>query len=167
MQIIARDSPLWSYITPEVRDLIEDGEIVLNFVYENKESSKSQISDYSFIVFPFAKAFEGFLKRFFWDAGLITEDEYFSDEIRIGRLLNPDYEDNSSIYRKICGGKKVPEKLWKAWKSGRNLVFHYFPHNFRKLTYDEALDLINEIISSMEDVVSSCSIKVKDGGREK
>ena len=162
MQIIARDSPLWIYITPEVRDLIEDGEVVLNFVYENKERSKVRISDYSFMVFPFAKAFEGFLKRFFWDAGLITEGEYFSDEIRIGRLLNPGYEDNSSVYRKICGGKEIPDKLWKAWKRGRNLVFHYFPHNFRRLGYNEALDVVNEIIKAMDAVVFHCSVKVKD-----
>lgn len=154
-------------MTPEVRDLIEDGEVVLSFVFENKDKSKVGISDYSFIVFPFAKAYEGFLKRFFWDAGLITEDEYFSDEIRIGRLLNPDYEDNSSIYKKVCGGKKVPDKLWKVWKRGRNLVFHYFPHNFRRLGYNEALDIVNGIVDAMNEVVTSCSIKVRDMDKDR
>jgi len=130
----------------------------LTFVYRNKD--KADISDYSFIVFPFAKAYEGFLKRFFWDVGLISEDEYYGDEIRIGRLLNPSYEGNSSIYNKVCkgakGGKNVAQRLWDAWKRGRNSVFHYFPHNFRKLEYNEALDIINDLINAMAEVVSVC-----------
>ncbi len=162
MQAIARNSELWEYMGPEVRDLVEDGETILNFVFDNKD--KADISDYSFIVFPFAKAYEGFLKKFFWDVGLITEDEYYGDEIRIGRLLNPNYEDNTSVYSKVCkhskGGKAVAHRLWEAWKKGRNTVFHYFPHNFKKLGYDEALDIINDLISAMSEVVAVCMVKV-------
>lgn len=158
MQVIARNSSLWSYMAPEIQDLIEDGEIILNFVYQNKH--RADISDYSFIVFPFAKAYEGFLKRFFWDVDLISEDEYYGDEIRIGRLLNPNYEDNTSVYGKVCsrakGGKAVAQRLWGAWKRGRNTVFHYFPHNFKKLGYDEALDVINDLINAMSEVVAVC-----------
>ena len=158
MQVVARNSKLWNYMAPEIQDLIEDGEVILNFVYQNKDSA--DISDYSFIVFPFAKAYEGFLKRFFWDVELITEDEYYGDEIRIGRLLNPNYEDNTSIYGKVCshskGGKAVAHRLWEAWKRGRNTVFHYFPHNFKKLGYDEAFDIINDLINAMVEVVSMC-----------
>ncbi|MBW6441550.1 hypothetical protein K0B04_01400 [Patescibacteria group bacterium] len=161
MQVIARNSRLWEYMVPEIRDLIEDGEIILNFVYDNRH--KADISDYSFIVFPFAKAYEGFLKRFFWDVGLISEDEYYGDEIRIGRLLNPNYEDNTSVYGRVCnhadGGEAVAKRLWDAWKKGRNTVFHYFPHNFKKLEYNEALDVINDLISAMSDVVAVCVVK--------
>jgi len=158
MQVISRNSDLWNYMAPEIRDLIEDGEIILNFVYENKH--RAEISDYSFIVFPFAKAYEGFLKRFFWDVGLITEDEYFGDEIRVGRLLNPNYEDNTSVYNRVCGHAKgnegVPRRLWNAWKRGRNTVFHYFPRNFKRLSYDESLDIINDLVNAMSEVTSKC-----------
>ncbi len=158
MQVIAHNSKLWEYMSSEIRDLIEDGEIILNFVFENKD--KADISDYSFIVFPFAKAYEGFLKKFLWDIGLITEDDYYGDEIRIGRLLNPNYEDNTSVYGKVCGrsksGKLIAQKLWDAWKRGRNTVFHYFPHNFKKLEYNEALDIINDLINAMSQVIAIC-----------
>lgn len=158
MQVVARNSKLWEYMSSEIRDLIEDGEMVLSFVFEHKD--KADISDYSFIVFPFAKAYEGFLKKFLWDIGLITEDDYYGDEIRIGRLLNPSYEDNTSVYGKVCGkskgGKQIAQKLWDAWKRGRNTVFHYFPHNFKKLEYNEALDIINELINAMSQVISVC-----------
>jgi len=166
MQVVARNSKLWNYMSPEIRDLIEDGEIILNFVFENKETT--DISDYSFIVFPFAKAYEGFLKRFFWDIDLITEDEYYGDEIRIGRLLNPNYEDNSSVYMKVCGhakgGEALAQRLWDAWKRGRNTVFHYFPHNFKKLKYNEALDIINDLIGAMSEVSFLC---LESGGKKK
>jgi hypothetical protein len=158
MQVIARDSQLWNYLIPEIRDLIEDGEIILNFVYENKH--KAEISDFSFIVFPFAKAYEGFLKRFFLDSGLISEADYFGDDIRIGKLLNPNYADNTSIYNRICNNpgvaKHLPKRLWEAWKRGRNLVFHYFPNNFRRLAYEESLDIINDLINAMAEIVSGC-----------
>lgn len=163
MQVIARNSQLWEYMSTEIRDLVEDGEIILNFVFENKE--KADISDYSFIVFPFAKAYEGFLKKFFWDIGLITEDDYYGDEIRIGRLLNPNYEDNTSVYSKVCGhakgGKIMAQRLWEAWRRGRNTVFHYFPHNFKKLEYDEALDIVNDLINAMTQVSSICLKNMK------
>lgn len=158
MQVIGRDSKLWNHMSPEVRDLIEDGEIILSFVHDNK--NKAEISDYSFIVFPFAKAYEGFLKRLFWEVGLITEDEYYGDEIRIGRLLNPNYEDNTSIYSKVCkhapGSDRVARRMWESWKRGRNSVFHYFPHNFRKLEYDEALNIINDLVNAMSEATSVC-----------
>ena len=103
MEVINRDSQLWVYMPDEIKELLEDGETVLTFVYDHKD--KSEISDYSFVVFPFAKAYEGFLKRFFLDAGYIKEEEYFSDEIRIGRILNPHYTKSK--------GNIFPKNLWK------------------------------------------------------
>ena len=155
MNVVPRDSKLWEYMPDEIRDLIEDGEVILNFVFDNKD--KAEISDFSFMVFPFAKAYEGFLKRFFLDIGMIKEDEYFSDEIRIGRILNPHYRGKHSIYEKLSRykgeGKNVTLKLWKTWKQGRNLVFHYFPHNFRKLSYDQSLNIVNMIVDAMANAV--------------
>lgn len=161
MEVIKRDSPLWNYMSDEIRGLIEDGEIVLNFVYAYHK--EDVISDYSFLVFPFAKAYEGFLKHLFLDMNLITQDEYFSDDIRIGRILNPNYvREKSNVFKRICGkaggGVEVSRKLWQVWKRGRNLVFHYFPHNYRRLGYEEALDIINDIIEAMNLSVTSCRI---------
>ncbi len=164
MQVIDRTSTLWQYIKPEIRELIEDGEIILNFVYKYHE--KEEISDYSFLVFPFSKAYEGFLKGFFLDLGLIREEEYFSDDIRIGRILNPYFtHEKANVFNKVCGGGKagteVAHRLWNIWKRGRNLVFHYFPHNYRRLGYDEALDIINEVIGAMNTAVMHCNVDGK------
>ncbi len=161
MEVIKRDSLLWGYLSEEVQGLIEDGEIILNFVHQYHE--EAEISDYSFLVFPFAKAYEGFLKKFFADLNLITKDEYYSDDIRIGRILNPNYiNEKNNVFEKVCGksksGKDVSRKLWHVWKRGRNLVFHYFPHNYRRLGYEEALDIINEIVDVMHVSVSTCRV---------
>lgn len=158
MQVIGRDSMLWNYLTLEIRGLVIDGEKLLDHADKHGEKDST---DFSYLVFPFAKAYEGFLKRLFLDLDLIQEDEYYGDEIRIGRILNPGYiNSNKNVFGRLCdpkhAGEDVAQKMWEVWRKGRNQVFHYFPHNFRKLNYTEALGIIREIISSMEAAVTSC-----------
>ena len=163
MQVLKRDGFLWSYLSDNQKGLVQDGEMLLTNI---EDFRKGEISDFSFLVFPFAKAFEGFLKKFLLDLGLIREDDYYSDEIRIGRILNPGYmEHNASVYKMLCshqkGGQGLSDDLWDVWKKARNQVFHYFPHNFRKLEYDEALDLIKRIVDVMELTMTDCEISTK------
>jgi hypothetical protein len=161
MQVINRESTLWQYLSSEIRELIEDGEVVLSFVQKYRE--KEEISDYSFMVFPFSKAYEGFLKRFLLDVKLIKEEDYYSDDIRIGRILNPNYvKEQSNVFNRLCdssqSSREIPKRLWSTWKKGRNLVFHYFPHNYRKLNYAEAQEIVLDIVSSMESAVMHCRV---------
>lgn len=69
------------YLQPPERELIQ---ISLELL-AREERLNSSFSDYSFIVFPFAKAYEGFLKKFFYDMSLISRDVYESHRFRIGR----------------------------------------------------------------------------------
>jgi hypothetical protein len=161
MELVRTDSALWNYLPEEIKGLLTDGELLLDLV--QKHNDKDGISDYSFMVFPFAKAYEGFLKKFLLDSKLIQPEDYYSDDIRIGRILNPKYEKETvNVFRRICAhpkvGANVPRILWDAWKSGRNLVFHYFPHNFRRLSYQEANDLIKEIVHAMETAINLCEL---------
>ena len=151
MQIIKRDSKLWNYFPEEIQGLIVDGEHLM----VDCHSLTSKVSDYSYLVFPFAKAYEGFLKNFFLDLGLIKEDEFYGDDIRIGRILNPIFMEKAfSVYTKLKKTKgvdeSVPGMLWESWKKGRNQVFHYFPHNFRRLSKEEAAEIINDFVQAME-----------------
>jgi len=98
---------------------------------------------------------------------LIKPEEYYSDEIRIGKILNPHFvKEYGSVYSKVCreaevnGENLVAERLWNTWKKGRNLVFHYFPHNFRRLSFEEAKEIIEEIIGSMKFAVDKCNLPV-------
>jgi len=154
-----KDTALWQYLTEELKGLILDGELLI----ENAQKVPSTVSDYSYLVFPFAKAYEGFCKKLFLDLGVIKEDEYYGDDIRIGRILSPRYrKEHSSIFKTLCLGSKktsdLSERLWDVWKRGRNLVFHYFPHNFRHLNRDEALAIIQDILDVMEEAVGKCFV---------
>ena len=161
MILIQRASLLWQYLSSEQKGLIEDGEILL----DSSHNVSRGLSDYSYLVFPFSKAYEGFLKRLFLDMKLLRPEDYYSDDIRIGKILNPHYiKEHGSVYAKVCGGSDasgdniVAERLWQTWKKGRNLVFHYFPHNFRRLSFDEAKDIIDAVIASMEFALAKCSL---------
>lgn len=151
--LIERDSKLWNYLDNDMRGLVVDGEELLTDV----EKHEKTISDYSYLVFPFAKTYEGFLKKLFLDLKLIRKDEFYGDDIRIGRILNPTFKhENHSVYSRIP--RSIPEKdlsehLWVVWKNGRNLVFHYYPRNFRKLSYREALGLVDDIIEVMKEAM--------------
>lgn len=161
MVLIERNTDLWRYLPDEIKGLIADGETLVNFVLSNDHSK--EISDFSFMVFPFAKAYEGFLKKLFLDIGMIRPDEYYGDDIRIGRILNPGYlAEKGNIFAKFCEGapdkKALTQRLWDAWKQGRNSVFHYFPHNFKKLDFEEAMNLTRGFVNAMEDAVANCNI---------
>lgn len=160
MQIIDRESNLWKYLTDELKGLITDGEEIIDHAIKHGEEAST---DFSYLVFSFAKAYEGFLKRLFLDLEMIQEDEYYGDDIRIGRILNPNFmKDNENIYSKLSdpkrAGKSVATKMWEVWRKGRNQVFHYFPHNFRRLSYDEAMELIGDFANAMAEAVDSCKI---------
>jgi hypothetical protein len=94
---------------------------------------------------------------------LIREDEYYSDDIRIGRILNPKYiQEHRSVYRDLCsfesGGNNFSNRLWDVWKKGRNEVFHYFPHNFKRLSFEESLSIIKDIVAVMTYAVEKCDV---------
>ena len=161
MKPVNRTSILWEYLSEELQGLISDGEIL--FSEAEDPMAKGKISDFSYLVFPFSKAYEGFLKKLFLDLNLMREDEYYSDDIRIGRILNPHYiDDHYKKYKNIClrpgTNEDLSVRLWEVWRKGRNQVFHYFPHNFRHLSFDEASEIISSILSVMEESVRSCII---------
>jgi len=161
MQVIARNSVLWEYLSSEQRGLVEDGELLV----EQAHKMPHGVSDYSYLVFPFSKAYEGFLKKLFLDMQLMRPEDYYGDDIRIGKILNPHFvKEHGSVYNKVCRGavkngeNLVAEKLWNTWKKGRNLVFHYFPHNFRRLSYTEAKEIIEDVIDSMNFAMEKCTL---------
>lgn len=161
MQVLTRNSVLWEYLSSEQKGLVEDGEILLDYAHKMPQG----LSDYSYMVFPFSKAYEGFLKKLFLDIKLMRPEDYYSDDIRIGKILNPYFvKEHGSVYNRVCKGRAVggenlvAERLWRTWKKGRNLVFHYFPHNFRRLSYEEAKEIIEEIIGSMSFAMEKCDL---------
>lgn len=149
---------LTEFLKPELLPLWADGEKLV-------ASAGGGFSDYSFVVFPFAKVYEGFLKKLFLQIGAITENQYNNDRWRVGRALNPQLErelrHTESIYDRLaalCQGAILPEALWEAWKHGRNQVFHFWPGKSAPLSMERAKEIIGAIEKAMEMALAECKI---------
>lgn len=157
----------WSYLGEDIQKLLETSEFLYGVVEgwgADLPGGKKKFDDFSFIVFPAAKAYEGFLKKLFLNRGFITEDDYFGKHFRIGRSLNPSLPKKfkrESVYEKIvkyCGGRELADKLWETWRLCRNLTFHWFPNEKNALSLPEAKDRINMIIDTMDEAFIGCKI---------
>lgn len=152
-RLILRTSDFWLYLSQEQRDLILEGQYLMEDIIKD---NAYQFKDYSFLVFPFAKAYEGFLKQLFKDCGFISHLDYISDHLRLGKLMSPNLIGKlgpKSLYEKIKekSGQNLADRVWDIWKKGRNQIFHYFPHNLKAISFDEASTIVNEIIKTMEE----------------
>ena len=143
---------LFSYaqeiVASDQKSLIADVKTILTRL------NQDHIGDYSFVVAPMAKAYEGYLKDFFLQIGLIDQTIYTSDRFRVGKTLNPSLRyKRFSIFQKLADidatGEELAETLWDAWKQGRNETLHYFPHNLKKLNLAEAQDRINQMLEAI------------------
>ena len=148
---VNKDGEFWNYLSQTQKDLILEGQYLLDDIIRHHAYN---FKDYSFLVFPFAKTYEGFLKQLFKDIKFISHLDYISDHFRIGKFLSPHLIErlgDRSIYAKIQrnGGDELAKEIWGVWKRGRNEVFHYYPHNIKKLSFEEAKSLNQEILHTM------------------
>ena len=159
--MIDRNSQLWQYLSDPQKELVKQGEFLLADIEAHPNAN---LTDYSYTVFPFAKAYEGFLKKLFLDLKFITTKDYESDHFRIGKVLSPHLArrlGNRSMYGRLVqlvGHKDLAEFIWTVWKRGRNRVFHYFPHNLHALSLPEAREVIHEIVAAMEQAVAQTKV---------
>ncbi len=143
----------WEYLSQPQKDLILEGQYLMNDIIKD---NAYHFKDYSFLVFPFAKAYEGFLKQLFRDIKFISHLDYISDHLRLGKLMSPNLIGrlgDKSLYLKMkeAVDADFAEGVWQTWKLGRNQIFHYFPHNLKAITFEEAEQIINRITQTMED----------------
>jgi len=151
----------WKYLPQMQKDLILEGQHLMNNIIKN---NAYHFKDYSFLIFPYAKSYEGFLKKIFYDIRFISHLDYISDHLRIGKLMSPNLIGrlrDKSLYKKVRdgAGEDLARKIWLTWKIGRNQVFHYFPHNKKAVTFEEAEDIVNMIIQTMEEAFEKLYIK--------
>lgn len=158
----------WDYLGEDIQKLL----LTSNFIYKAVESwgvdlpgGKEKFNDYSFVVFPAAKAYEGFLKKMFLDLNFITEEDYFGKHFRIGKALNPSLPKElrgESIYDKLvthCSGHELADHLWETWRVCRNLTFHWFPNEKNAVTLDEARQRIDMIVDAIGEAFGGCKIR--------
>jgi hypothetical protein len=157
----------WDYLGADLQKLLITSRFLVTTVKSwgvDYPGGKNEFDDFSFVVFPAAKAYEGFLKKMFLDLKFITEEDYFGKHFRIGKSLNPSLPKEirkDEVYSKIvkfCGGEKLANNLWETWRISRNLVFHWFPDQKNTVTLDEAEERINMIISAMDESFQECKL---------
>lgn len=156
-----KDKIWWSYIDHDLRELLRESVLLADRVSDWQE----KFHDYSFIVFPAAKAYEGFLKYLFLDMGFINEAVFRGKRFRIGKALNPSldrrFRKKESVYDKIvtfCGGKDLADSLWDTWKSCRNLLFHWFPDEKNVIDYNQARDRVERVIETIDLSFRECKL---------
>lgn len=161
--MIEKNSTLWQYLSPAQRDLACAGQFLID---DRLRHPNSDIHDYSYLVFPYAKLYEGFLKQLLRDLGIITPFDYVSTHFRIGKVLSPNLArrlGQRSAYRQLqkSYGMALATDLWEAWREGRNAVFHYFPHAIQALSESEALVRIDMLIHCMQAAVDRTDVRRK------
>ncbi|OGV97300.1 hypothetical protein A2W24_06350 [Microgenomates group bacterium RBG_16_45_19] len=123
---------------------------------EEQAKPRQPLSDYGFVIFSAAKAYEGFLKSFFYQLGLISRQQYGDEHWRIGRALNPDLpyrlRDETWLYDDVATtcGEKTARLWWETWRTSRNQVFHYFPDHDQWVTLGEARRAIEMIMQAIQ-----------------
>ena len=152
----------WPFIHEDLRELLGQSVLLLQKTHAWEE----KFHDYAFIVFPAAKAYEGFLKTLFYDLGFITEEEFNGKRFRAGKALNPELDPHlrqkESVYDKLvafCRGRELADKLWETWKRARNLLFHWFPNGGNAISLQGAGQAIEEILNSMDISYRECKIE--------
>ena len=150
----------FEYLAEGQKDLVKEAYELI----AREESAKNKFHDYSFAVFPMAKAYEGFLKKFFLETSLIDQKTYDGDRFRIGKALNPDlpqrFRGRWWLYGPMeerCGSEQVPRELWRAWRECRNRLFHFFPKHKHFINFLEAKQRVGQIKRAMEAALS-CGI---------
>jgi hypothetical protein len=163
-----KDKNWWGYIHEDLRELFIQAFLLMDIAGKGKDNdiATQKFHDYSFVVFPAAKAYEGFLKKLFLDLGLISGEDYYGRRFRIGRALNPALDRKlaagESVYDKLvdyCNGNELADTLWETWKECRNLLFHWFPNEKNAITYKEARERVNRVMVSMDKVFEECRIE--------
>lgn len=156
-----KEKSWWNYVEKDIRGLLIEAYTLKDFASNFDE----KFHDYAFVIFPAAKAYEGFLKKVFLDLGFISEEEYFGRRFRVGKALNPQLDKcirHESVYDKLvdyCNDSRVADQLWKTWKQSRNLVFHWFPKEKNAINLKEAGERLEMIISAMDAVFKECKIR--------
>ena len=156
----------WTYIHEDLRELLKQSFFLVKiFRAREKSSQQPEFHDYAFIVFPAAKSYEGFLKTLFHDLGFINDEDFNGKRFRVGKALNPSLESNlrekEGVYDKMvtfCQGTYLADNLWETWKKSRNLLFHWFPQERNAVTFGEAKERIDSILSTMDLAFKECKI---------
>lgn len=152
----------YSYLSPVQKQLLETSLTLLDHARE------VAVPDYGYLIFPAAKAYEGILKKYLYDVGLLDQKAYQDKKFRIGRALNPDirnsHQDEDWYYddvAQVCG-EPMAREIWDTWLECRNHIFHFFPGEDEIVTLDHAQTKIFQIMTTLQSLIACYNHSTKE-----
>ena len=143
------------FVGEELLDLHEDNRALLQSYNPSNDKSVDIVdySDYSFLVLPIAKVYEGILKKILVDGGLLKEDDLFKNpSINVGGYYNP--VGNNKIFKLLkdkARDKAVPHVIYSTYQECRNQILHYDQYRDNRIkSYEDAEFYCRRIIYAIE-----------------
>jgi hypothetical protein len=171
MKISLKEKAWWSYLEEDLQELLDQSLLLIKIVEKwggDVPGDRQEFHDYAFVVFPAAKAYEGFLKKMFLDLELITKQDYLGKRFRVGKALNPAldkrYRTKEGVYHRLveyCGSEALANYLWKTWKNCRNILFHWFPNERNTINFIEAKQRLLMVIEAIDKSFEVCQLNSK------
>jgi len=153
------------------RKLLHDS-LLIKTIFTASDSYKifnSLLNDFSIMVFPLAKGFEGYIKKLFLTIGLITEKEIKDDPYKsIGKIIN----NEDKLKMKLIDKKRyksIPKLLSVQWDLSRNIIFHYDLDQPEIINKEDAFKKIEDIYETIRKSYKAFigdPNKVKEGEKE-
>ncbi len=161
LQQLYLDPPTWfANINMAQKELLKQSIFLLN----DANQHKFIYYDYSYIIMPAAKGYEGYVKDLLLKLGFITNKQQLSSRFRVGKALNPSlvnhkYYGKDAIYADLvnsCHGRAMAEELWQTWKICRNQTFHFFHDQEHRIDLLTAEERVLQIITTIKNSTISC-----------
>lgn len=146
-----------NFIGEELIDLYEDS---INIFKDYKKTEKGlyDMSDYSFLVLPIAKVYEGVLKRVLVKTKLLKEEDLLNNPIiSVGGYFNP--VGNNKIFDRLkdkARDKTVPHIIYSTYQECRNNILHYDSYKDNRIKkIEDAEFYVKRIIHAIDKVYES------------
>jgi hypothetical protein len=125
------------FVGDDLFNLFQDSKYLL---VKAQEPPFAQVSDYSYIVLPAAKAYEGVLKKILVNAGLVSEQTILEKpELSLNSYFNP--VGNEGIFNSLkdkARDKAIPHIIYSTYQECRNQIFHHDSYRDSKITLEDA-----------------------------
>lgn len=141
------------FLGKDILELINDSNTLLKLA---KKNDSGNLTDFSFIVLPYAKAFEGVLKKILVEANILTNDELIANpDISVNKYFNP--ASNAKILELLRDKKRdkaVPYVIFSTYQECRNQILHYDTYrDLRLKTIEDAEFYIRRIDDAMQKAI--------------
>jgi hypothetical protein len=143
-----------SFVGSELIDLYLDNCRVFGlFETDPIRANNSYVSDYSFLLLPIAKVYEGVLKKILVEKGVIDESVLLENpSVNVSSYLNPVGNKNiSNLLKDKARDKAIPHVIYSTYQECRNQILHYDQHRDSRIkSFDDAKFYQRRILDAID-----------------